>query len=222
MSSETDIKRIQSVKDLENLRSEINKRDAVQVPVISICGGTGCRAAGSEELRDSFIDEIEKRGLREKVQLKETGCHGFCERGPIVVIRPKKIFYQRVTPEDVPEIISETIINGNIIERLLYADPITNEKIIYETDVPFYKHQTRIVLGASGYINPTEIEDYIAIGGYRALGKTLFEIFPDETINEIKESGLCGRGGAGFSTGGKWELCRKARGDIKYVICNEE
>lgn len=222
MSIKREIKRIQTASDLQDLRSRITAGKSAAIPGISLCAGTGCRAAGSDEVTDAFKAEIERRGLQTSVQLKETGCHGFCERGPIVVIGPKKIFYQGVRPADIPEIIAETVLKGNIIERLLYVDPLTDEKIVYETDVPFYKKQTRIILGANGDIDPSEIEDYIAIEGYSALGKVLLQASPDKVIEEVKKSGLRGRGGAGFSTGGKWELCRKARGDVKYVICNAD
>jgi NADH:ubiquinone oxidoreductase subunit F (NADH-binding)/(2Fe-2S) ferredoxin/NAD-dependent dihydropyrimidine dehydrogenase PreA subunit len=215
-------KRLRSVSELENLRQSIlSKRDPSRT-CISICAGTGCRASGAEAVVDALIDEIERRELQINVELKETGCHGFCERGPLVVIRPKRIFYQRVKPEDIPEIISETVLNGNIIERLLYVDPATNEKIVYEPDVPFYKRQTRTILGANGEIDPTDIEDYIAIGGYSALSKALSRKSPEEIIEEVKRSGLRGRGGGGFPTGRKWESCRLAKGDIKYVICNAD
>jgi len=187
-----------------------------------VCGGTGCRASGAEAVVDAFKDEIERRELQINVELKETGCHGFCERGPLVVIRPKRVFYQRVRPEDVSEIVSETALRGNVIDRLLYVDPATNEKIIYEPEVPFYKKQTRTIFGANGEIDPTDIEDYIAVGGYSALSNTLFQMVPQEIIEEVKRSGLRGRGGAGFPTGRKWQSCRDAEGDIKYVICNAD
>jgi len=213
---------IRSPADLENLRlSILHKRDPSRT-CISVCAGTGCRASGAEAVVDALIDEIERRELQINVEVKETGCHGFCERGPLVVIRPKRIFYQRVKPEDIPEIISETVLNGNIIERLLYVDPATNEKIVYEPDVPFYKRQTRTIFGANGEIDPTDIEDYIAAGGYSALSNVLFHVSPEEIIEEIKRSGLRGRGGGGFPTGRKWESCRLAKGDIKYVICNAD
>jgi len=156
------------------------------------------------------------------VELKETGCPGFCEQGPLLVIRPKGIFYRHVKPEDVPEIISETVLKGNIIERLLYVDPATNEKIIYEPDVPFYKKQTQNILSANKDIDPTEINDYIAVGGYSALSKALFQMSPEDIIEEIKRSGLRGRGGGGFPTGRKWQSCHDAKGDTKYVICNAD
>jgi NADH:ubiquinone oxidoreductase subunit F (NADH-binding)/(2Fe-2S) ferredoxin/Pyruvate/2-oxoacid:ferredoxin oxidoreductase delta subunit len=213
---------LRSAADLEERRRLIiSKKDPSQTR-ISVCGGTGCRAAGAEAVIDAFLEEIEKRELQIQVELKETGCHGFCERGPLLVIRPKMIFYQHVKPEDVPEIISETILNGNIIERLLYSDPTTDEKIVYEADVPFYKQQTRTIFGANGEIDPLEIDDYIAQGGYAALSKSLFQMPPEKVISEVINSGLRGRGGGGFPTGRKWESCRYAEGDVKYVICNAD
>ncbi|MCK4369016.1 MAG: NAD(P)H-dependent oxidoreductase subunit E, partial [Dehalococcoidales bacterium] len=211
-----------SAAELENRRQSIlNKKDPKRT-CISVCGGTGCRASGAEAVVDAFLDEIERRELQIQVELKETGCHGFCERGPLVVIRPKQIFYQRVKPEDIPEIIAETVLNGKIIERLLYVDPVTNERIVNEADVPFYKRQTRTVFGANGEIDPTNIEDYIAVGGYSALSKALFQMSPDKIIEEVKKSGLRGRGGGGFPTGRKWQSCRDAEGKVKYVICNAD
>jgi len=215
-------KRVGSAAELEKLRQSIlGKRDPKRTS-ISVCGGTGCRASGAEAVVDAFLDEIERRELQISVELKETGCHGFCERGPVVVIRPKQIFYQQVKPEDVPEIISETVLKGKVIERLLYVDPVTGERIVTEADVPFYKRQTRTIFGANGEIDPTNIEDYIAAGGYSALSKVLFQISPEKIIEEVKKSGLRGRGGGGFPTGRKWQSCRDAEDDIKYVICNAD
>jgi len=215
-------KTLSSPSELENLRQSIlQKRDPTRL-CVTICAGTGCRASGAEAVIQAFKDEIEKREIQVNVELKETCCHGFCERGPIVVIRPKRIFYQRVKPKDIPEIISETVLNGNIIERLLYVDPATNEKITYEPDVPFYNRQTRNIFSANEEIDPTEIEDSIAIGGYSALSKVLFHMSPKEVISEIKKSGLRGRGGGGFPTGRKWDSCRDAKGATKYVICNAD
>jgi len=151
-----------------------------------------------------------------------TGCHGFCERGPLLVINPQKLLYQKVQVEDVPEILSETMEKGNVIDRLLYVNPVTGEKIVHEDEVPFYKHQERIIFGKNGSIDPTSIEDYIAIGGYRALVKALFHMAPEEIIESVKRSGLRGRGGGGFPTGLKWESCRNAPGEPRYVICNAD
>ncbi len=213
--------RLTSAAELEKRRQSIlNKRDPKRT-CISVCGGTGCRASGAEAVVDAFFDEIERRELQVQLELKETGCHGFCERGPLVVIRPKNIFYQRVKPEDAQEIISETVLNGNIIERLLYVDPVTKERVIKEADVPFYKRQTRTIFGANGEIDPTNIEDYIAAGGYSGLSKALF-MSPENIIEEVKKSGLRGRGGGGFPTGKKWQSCRDAEGKFKYVICNAD
>jgi NADH-quinone oxidoreductase subunit F len=156
------------------------------------------------------------------VDIRLTGCHGFCEQGPLVVIQPKGVFYRQVKVKDVPEIMSETIGEGKVIDRLLYAHPQTEEKIVCEHDVPFYKLQERLIMGDNGLIDPTSIGDYIARGGYGALAKALYMMQPEEIIEEIKKSGLRGRGGAGFPTGRKWESCRKANGEPKYVICNAD
>ena len=215
-------KRLNSAADLEKLRQSLLAEKDNRRVTIAVCGGTGCRASGSEAVVDAFAEEIEKRELQVAVEFKETGCHGFCERGPVVVIGPKRIFYQHVTPEDVQEIITETVTNGRVIKRLLYTDPATNEPITYETDVPFYKRQTRLLLGANGEIDPTDIDQYIAIGGYAALSQALLKMTPDKIINEITRSGLRGRGGGGFPTGRKWQSCRAAEGAIKYVICNAD
>ena len=215
-------KRLRSPSELESRRQSIvQKRDPNRL-CITVCAGTGCRASGADAVIEAFKDEIERREIQLDVELKETGCPGFCERGPLVVIRPKRIFYQRVKPEDIPEIISETVLNGTIIDRLLYVDPATNEKIVYEPDVPFYKKQTQNILGANSAIDPTRIDDYIAIGGYSALSKVLFHMSSEEVVAEIKRSGLRGRGGGGFPTGRKWESCLHAEGDVKYVICNAD
>jgi NADH-quinone oxidoreductase subunit F len=217
-------KRLANVSELEDLRQSIIQKRDPNLPYITVCAGTGCRAFGAEEVIIAFKEEIERRDLKVEVDvgLKITGCHGFCERGPLVVIRPNGVLYQRVKTEDVPEILSETVVNGNIIERLLYSDPITGEKTEYENEVPFYKRQRRIVFGSNGEIDPNSIDDYIAIGGYSALPKALFQMSPEQTIEEIKNSGLRGRGGAGFLAGRKWEFCRNAKGTIKYVICNAD
>jgi NADH:ubiquinone oxidoreductase subunit F (NADH-binding)/(2Fe-2S) ferredoxin/NAD-dependent dihydropyrimidine dehydrogenase PreA subunit len=215
-------KRLGSAAELEKLRQSLVSKKDPKRTCISVCGGTGCRASGAEAVVDAFIDEIERRELQISVELKETGCHGFCEKGPVVVIRPKQIFYQQVKPEDIPEIISETVLKGKIIDRLLYTDPVSGDKVTYEPDVPFYKRQTRTIFGANGEIDPTNIEDYIAAGGYSSLSKALFKMSPEKIIDEVKKSGLRGRGGGGFPTGKKWQSCRDARGVIKYVICNAD
>jgi len=198
----------------------MEKRQA-EKPVITICNGTGCQAYGSKSVVAAFENEVKKQNLESKVDLKVIGCPGFCERGTLVVIKPKDIFYQRVLPKDVPEILSETIGKGNIVNRLLFTDRARNEKIVKEGDVPFYKSQMRLILGNNELIDPEKIDDYIAIGGYTALAKAL-QMTPETIIAEVKKSGLRGRGGAGFPTGNKWESTRNAHGDIKYIICNAD
>jgi NADH-quinone oxidoreductase subunit F len=170
----------------------------------------------------AFREEIALQGLVDEVDVLTTGCHGFCERGPVVVMRPENIFYQRVQVKDVPEIVSETVVKGSIVERLLYTHPQTGEKIVYEDDVPFYALQERVILGDNGFIDPTRIDDYIMRDGYSALAKALDTMEPEEIVEIVKRSGLRGRGGAGFPTGRKWESCRKAEGEPKYVICNAD
>ena len=212
--------RLSSPQGLEALRASIIKsRDPGQT-CITICGGTGCHSFGSEKVADACNQEIKHQKLEAKVDMKVTGCHGFCERGPLVVIKPTNVFYQRVSVEDVPQIVLETVIGGSIIDRLLYVDPNTGKRITYEPEVPFYKRQRRLVFGNNGNIDPTEIQDYLAVGGYAALVKALFEMSPEEIIAGVKKSGLRGRGGGGFPTGVKWETCRRAPGDTRYIICN--
>ena len=213
--------RLRSPEDLERLRkrAQAERKEREGKKGIVLCAGTGCRGAGALEVWEAFRREI---GERADVRLMNTCCHGFCERGPIVIVEPEGIFYQRVTPKDVAEIVAETLNGGKLIERLLYKDPKTGEPIPYEKDIPFYKKQKRLIFGNNRYIDPTRIEDYIALGGYKALVKALFEMAPEEIIEEIKRSGLRGRGGGGFPTGRKWESCRKAEGEPKYVICNAD
>lgn len=213
--------RLGSPSDLEELRKDIlSKRDAAKL-CVTICSGTGCHAYGSEEVYESFVNEIQKNDLQEKVDIRRTGCHGFCERGTVVVIFPEEICYLRVKPDDIPEIITTTLLEGKIIERLLYKDE-DGQKIVHEGDIPFYKHQSRIVFGNNRFIDPKKIEDYIALGGYSALAKALSGMTPESVLNEVKRANLRGRGGGGFPAGVKWETTRNAPGDIKYVIVNAD
>jgi len=214
--------KLESKESLENLRNQILEGRDPDKLCVTVCGGTGCHAYGCAKVSDAFREEIDKRGLADDVDIRITGCHGFCERGPIVVIYPKEIFYQSIKPEDVSEIVSETIVNGKILNKFLYTDPSTNEEIVHDSDVPFYKRQKRVVFRDNGKIDPHSIDDYIALGGYSALSKAIFERKPEEIIDEVKESGLRGRGGAGFPTGRKWEFCRAAENSTKYIICNAD
>ncbi|SDX86302.1 NADH-quinone oxidoreductase subunit F [Acetomicrobium thermoterrenum DSM 13490] len=189
---------------------------------VLVCRGTGCTASGAPSVMKAFKDELVKKGLDREVMLVETGCHGMCEMGPVVVVYPEGAFYCRVMPEDVPEIVEEHLYKGRIVQRLLYTVPQDMEKVPYYRDIPFYSKQHRIVLSNCGYIDPEKIEEYIARDGYIALGKALLEMTPEEVLDEVKKSGLRGRGGAGFPTGLKWEFARKAPGNKKYVICNAD
>ncbi len=214
------MRRIESGSGLEKWRERIIAGQKRYETVVSVCGGTGCHAYGCKRVRSQFVKALRENGKGQKVRLRFTGCRGFCERGPIVTIEPQGIFYQKVQEKDVPLIVSKTIEEGKVLGHLLYQDALTKRKVASEKEIPFYKAQQRLVLGKNGLIEPTKIEDYIGIGGYRALSKALFEMKPDRIIDEIGASGLRGRGGAGFPTGRKWEQCRNAPGDVKYVICN--
>jgi NADH-quinone oxidoreductase subunit F len=215
-------KRLNSAGDLAAFREEILRGRDPNKTCVTICGGTGCRAWGGEEVRLAFVDEIRKQGFEQKADVMQTGCHGFCERGPVVVILPQEIFYQQVTIEDIPEIVSETLVAGRIVDRLLYVDPATGSPVSYDHDVPFYKHQTRKVFSDNGRIDPTSITDYIARKGYGALSKALSSMTPEQVIDEVEKSGLRGRGGAGFPTGRKWRFTRGSPGNVKYIVCNAD
>ncbi len=187
-----------------------------------ICGGTGCKAAESDEIKNQLKHWIEEVGLEDEAQVVFTGCFGFCEKGPIVKVLPDNTFYVGVTPADAEDIVKEHLVKGRMVPRLLYKDPITNQQISDSKGMDFYKKQTRIALRNCGFINPESIDEYISRDGYAALGKCLTEYSPEETIKEIKESGLRGRGGGGFPTGLKWEITRKSEADQKYVVCNAD
>jgi NADP-reducing hydrogenase subunit HndC len=189
---------------------------------VLICGGTGCKAAESDEIKKSFNKWIEELGLEDDAQVVYTGCFGFCEKGPIVKILPDNTFYVSVKPEDTEEIIKEHLVKGRQVERLLYKDPVTEEKVSDSKSMDFYKKQMRIALRNCGFINPESIDEYISRDGYQALAKCLSEMTPEETIKEVKDSGLRGRGGGGFPTGLKWEITRNVESEQKYVVCNAD
>jgi len=214
--------RLNSVTDLEEFRKGIISKRDPNKPCIRICSGSACHASESSLVAAKIEEELEKQGLGNEVDIRKTGCHGFCERGPIIVIHPEEICYLQIKPEDVPEIVSETIKEKKIIERLLYTDPVTGEKIIHESEIPFYKNQERIVFSSNSSIDPKSIDDYLAIGGYSALAKVLSNMTPEQVLQEVKKSNLRGRGGGGFPTGRKWEESRNAPGEIKYVIVNAD
>ena len=214
--------RINSAAELEKVRQEIVTARDPKKPCITLCSGSGCFAYASEKVALAFEEEINKNGLATKVDLRRTGCHGFCEKGPLVVLYPEEICYVQVQPEHVPDIVSQTIIEKKVIDELLCADPFTAEKIIRESEIPFYKNQTRLVFGNNSHIDPANIEDYLALGGYAALAKALNQMTPEQVVDEVKDANLRGRGGGGFPAGRKWEFCRNAPGDTKYVIVNAD
>jgi NADP-reducing hydrogenase subunit HndC len=189
---------------------------------VLICGGAGCLSSGCKDVLQRFLTEIKAHNLEEEIKVVETGCIGTCDLGPVMVVYPEGIFYNKVTPEDVPEIIEEHLIKGRYITRLLFERPVSGEQIPFYNEIDFFRKQKRIALRNVGLINPESIEEYIARDGYIALGKALSKSTPEQVIQEIKDSGLRGRGGAGFPTGLKWEFTRKAPGDQKYVICNAD
>ncbi len=189
---------------------------------VLICGGTGCISSGSGEVMEAFKEGLVARGLDEEVLVVSTGCHGMCEMGPIVVVYPEGTFYCRVTPDDVSELIEEHLYKGRVVERLLYKEEGKPSDVPHYKDIPFYKKQYRIALRNCGYINPDNIDEYIARDGYVGLTKALTEMQPEEVVEQVKTSGLRGRGGGGFPTGLKWSFCARSKGDKKYVICNAD
>lgn len=189
---------------------------------VLICGGTGCKSAGSKEVQLAFSRAIEAKGLSDEVMVVETGCHGFCEHGPLVIVYPEGTFYCQVKAEDVEEIVESHLFKGRIVERLLYHEPLTHESIPNYSEINFYKKQHRLVLENCGAINPEQIEEYIAVGGYEALAKAVTTMSTEDVIEEIKKSGLRGRGGGGFPTGMKWQFAKASVSDKKYVICNAD
>lgn len=211
--------RLKSPAELEKLRQKIlSKRDPDR-PTIAICSGTGCHAYGSEKVNAALEEELKKQAPKGEVEIRRTGCHGFCEKGTLVVVYPDDICYVNVKPEDAAEVVRSAIEN-KIIDRLLYVDPTTNEKVTHQSDIPFYKHQNQLIFGNNRQIDPKNIDDYIALGGYSALSKALFQMSPEEVMEEVKMAGLRGRGGGGFPTGRKWQTTRDAPGEPKYVIVN--
>ena len=211
---------IRCAEDLERWRNEISGRAEEGRVTVSVCTSTGCGAKGAAGVFEALKESVEGLPSDARVELKPTGCHGFCERGPIVVVSPADIFYQNVQAEDVPEIVRETVLEGRAVERLLYEEPASGERLAQSGDIPFYRKQLRLVLRDNGITDPTSIEDYVRTGGYQSLAHALAQMTPEEVIEEVEASGLRGRGGGGFPTGRKWRSCREAEGERKYVICN--
>ena len=222
--------KIESFKALLDLQAEYKpnlklRTDNIQnteYREILVCGGTGCMSSQSQKLIDNLNAEIAKAGLSDKVNAHITGCFGFCEQGPIVKVFPDDVFYVQVSPEDAAELVKTHLVDGNRVHRLLYQDPDSHEKVNTQHEMSFYKKQKRIALRNCGLINPELISEYIACRGYEAIGRCITEKTPQDVIDEIKLSGLRGRGGGGFSTGLKWEFTKKPVSDIKYIVCNAD
>ncbi|MCX7971101.1 MAG: NAD(P)H-dependent oxidoreductase subunit E, partial [Negativicutes bacterium] len=189
---------------------------------VLICAGTGCQSSGSKKVEAAFKTELTRQKLDQEIKVVETGCHGLCEMGPLVIVYPEGVFYVRVQESDVPEIVEQHLLKGRVVERLLYREPLTAETIPSYKDIGFYRKQMRLVLSNCGKIDPESIDEYIAVGGYEALGMVLTEMQPEQVVAAVKTSGLRGRGGGGFPTGNKWEFTRGAAGNKKYVVCNAD
>ena len=189
---------------------------------ILVCGGTGCQSSDSPKIIENLESALTARGLEDDVKVIRTGCFGFCEKGPIVKILPDNTFYTQVKPEDADEIVETHIVRGEKVDRLLYVDPKSGEAISDSKHMDFYKKQKRVALRNCGFIDPENIEEYIGQDGYQALAKCITQLTPEEVIEEVKKSGLRGRGGAGFPTGLKWQFARGYQADQKYVVCNAD
>lgn len=213
--------KLKSAGDLEKLRKKIAAERKSITKSVSVCLGTGCRAYPSAAVADAFEKEIEKQGLSSQVMLRRTGCHGFCERGPMAMVFPDKICYFKIKVEDVPEIVESTLAKNKLVDRLLFEDG-DGKKIPNLSDIPFYKLQNQVALGNNTLINPKDIYDYMALGGYAALAKALTKMTPETVLEEVKKANLRGRGGGGFPAGVKWETTRNAPGEPKYVIVNAD
>ncbi len=216
--------RLNAPADLERYRDAVKEKKRRYGKSISVCGGPGCHAQGCGAIFERFREEIAARGLQDSVEVRLSGCHGFCEMGPIAVIEPGEVFYGKVGTDDVSRIVEASIIGGGLVEDLLYRDAQNGGRSVRESDVPFYAGQKRLLMAGNKLINPLDIEDFIAQGGYAALVRALFDLEPEQIIEEVARSGLRGRGGAGFPVSVKWNTCRRApsRDGAKYVVCNAD
>ncbi len=215
--------KLKTFSDLQNIIDKQRKiRQEETKIVIAVSSGTCGQARGSNLIINAFNKALRQNSLKDKVVIKPTGCHGFCEAEPNIIIYPQGIFYQKLEPKDIPTILDKTLLKGEVVEELLYVDPVTGERPIGEQDIPFYKKQKRVVLGDNPHLDPKDIFDYFSIGGYGSLLKVLSTFSPEEVISLIQQSGLRGRGGAGFPTGKKWEFARAQKSNVKYIICNAD
>ena len=212
-----------SVDDLKKIKAAHADRLAfADKTYLLICGGTGCHATGSLRVKDALEQELAKNALQERVEIVETGCNGFCAVGPLMVVQPGDIFYQKIKLTDIPNIVEKHLVGGKPVRELLYKDPGTKQRIARLGDIPFFAHQQPVALRNKGLIDPQCLQDYIARDGYLGAAKALLEMEPDQIIEQMKISGLRGRGGAGFPTGVKWGFARQSSGDVKYVLCNAD
>jgi NADH-quinone oxidoreductase subunit F len=213
---------IGTVKQLHDLRKKLEEQDKKLLRKIIVCHGPGCLAGGAQKVGEEFEKQLKQKKIKGVTveSVKKTGCHGLCEKGPLVAIEPDRILYTHVKPKDVSEIIEKTIKKNEIVEKLLYVDHQTSKTVEKYTDIKFYSHQTRIALRNLGHINACDIDDYIRVGGYAPLAKAITKMKPGAVIDEVSKSGLRGRGGGGFPAGRKWATCRKIESDVRYVICN--
>jgi NADH-quinone oxidoreductase subunit F/NAD(P)H dehydrogenase (quinone)/NADP-reducing hydrogenase subunit HndC len=212
-----------SVNDLKNIKEQRAGRTAFQDKTyLLICGGTGCHATGSIKVMDVLQKELDDQNLQDKFEIVETGCNGFCAMGPIMVVQPGDIFYQKIQLDDIPKIVEGHLVKGTPVKKNLYKDPATKQVIPHLHDIPFFSHQQAVSLRNKGLINPESIDDYICRDGYLGSAKALLEMSPEQIIEEMKTSGLRGRGGAGFPTGMKWFFASQSQSDVKYVLCNAD
>jgi NADH:ubiquinone oxidoreductase subunit F (NADH-binding)/(2Fe-2S) ferredoxin/Pyruvate/2-oxoacid:ferredoxin oxidoreductase delta subunit len=216
------MERINHPEQLASWKSEILADHLPSKKIIVISSGTCGQASGSLQIIDAVNKELQKKGLQDIVDVKVTGCHGFCQLEPNLIVFPEQTFYKNLKPEDIPEIIEKSVLKNEIASSFVFEDPQTKQKADKQNEIPFYKKQERRLTENNLKINPKDIEDYIALDGYQALAHSLFNMTSEDVIAEVEKAGLRGRGGAGFPTGRKWEICRKADSDVKYIICNAD
>src|SRR5581483_5071382 len=215
------MQKLKSHHDLKEMRLCLEAFETAR-PCISVCAGSGCKASGADNVLASLHKELEARGLSGSIDVKSTGCHGFCEKGPVMIVWPEKTFYNGVSQSDAKDIVKSVSNGHKPVEKLLYKDPRTGERIVHEDEVPFYAMQTRILFGNNGKLDPKDIRDYIKVGGYTALSHVLTDFSREQVVAAVKRSGLRGRGGAGFPTGVKWEALRKSPTKPRYIVCNAD
>ncbi|MDX2452051.1 (2Fe-2S) ferredoxin domain-containing protein, partial [Desulfosarcina sp.] len=212
-----------TTQDLEGIRNAQKDRlEFKDKTYLLLCGGTGCHATGAIRVKDALVAAIAEKGLTDKVQVIETGCNGFCALGPLLVVHPGDVFYQKLSVDDMPELVESHLINGKPVVRLLYKDPVSKAKIAAQTKIPFFAHQMPRALRNKGLIDPESIDEYIGRDGYIGVAKALFDMTPQQIIEEMKISGMRGRGGAGFPTGVKWDFASQSADSVKYVLCNAD